>query len=169
MQPLPFFLAFRILLHLHFLIYRQCDISPSSNPTILMRSLLTLFLAVVSVCSFAQDNIQFGVGKVSSTSGLSDVASNVLQSKLSQILNRNSAATGGEFGVFEVVATIDVESSKSTSGLIKNVMQISGNEYMSDDSLSSSEYFEYDTLTASARLPFMKSISLAWLSIPTGN
>ncbi|MCM1491579.1 MAG: hypothetical protein NC095_12265 [Muribaculum sp.] len=92
-----------------------------------MRSLLTLFLAVVSVCSFAQDNIQFGVGKVSSTSGLSDEASNVLQSKLSQILNRNSAAAGGEFGVFEVVATIDVESSKSTSGLIKNVMQISGN------------------------------------------
>lgn len=36
-----------------------------------------------------------------------------------------------------------------------------GNEYMSDDSLSSSEYFEYDTRTASARLPFMKGISLA--------
>ena len=92
-----------------------------------MRILMTIILAVASACCLAQDNIQFGVGKVSSTSGMSDEASKVLQSKLSQILNRNSAAAGGEFGVFEVVATIDVESSKSTSGLIQNVMQISGN------------------------------------------
>lgn len=92
-----------------------------------MKKILTLILALTCAYCFAQDNIQFGVGGVASTANLSEEAAKVLQSKLSQILNRNSAAAGGDFGVFQIVGAIDVESHKSTSGLIENVSQISGN------------------------------------------
>ena len=39
--------------------------------------------------------------------------------------------------------------------------QSGGSEYQTDDALTSSEYFAYDTQTTSARLPFMKGVSLA--------
>lgn len=92
-----------------------------------MKRILTIALSAFSFfIASSQDNIQFNVGRVSASSEISDEATKVLESKLSQILNRNSAAAGGNMGVFEVVSALDVEGSQSTSGLVQNVVQVQG-------------------------------------------
>lgn len=89
-------------------------------------NLILTLLCAGGLQAAAQEHIQFGVGEVKATSEISDEAKNVLKSKLSQILNRNSAASGGSYGVFEVSSTIDVGDTKSTAGLVKNVVELEG-------------------------------------------
>lgn len=89
---------------------------------------LLIYLAMAAAAVFtsrAQEEIQFRPGKVTQQD-LPEAVANLLESKLSQILNRCSAATGGDFGVFVVEPTLALNSEESTSGLVQNVTVIAG-------------------------------------------
>jgi len=107
-----------------------------------MKRILLIALTTIGLFASAQDNIQFGIGEAQSTSDISEEAANVLRSKLSQILNRHSAAAGGDYGVFKVVPTLDVGDTKSTSGLVKNVIQVEGNVVLTaENEWDNSQYY----------------------------
>lgn len=107
-----------------------------------MRRIFLIALLAIGIIASAQDNIQFGIGEAQSTSDISEEAKNVLKSKLSQILNRHSAAAGGDYGVFKVVPTLDVGDAQSTSGLVKNVVQIEGSVVLTaENEWDNSQYY----------------------------
>lgn len=85
-------------------------------------------MAFMAICSTAtaQDNIQFGVGKVDNGSKMSDQVKELLITKVSQILNRNSAAAGGDFGAFVVTPILTLGDENTTSGLARNFSVVTG-------------------------------------------
>lgn len=91
--------------------------------------LKNIFVIILAACAFlaqAQETIQFGVGKAAESSDVSDGTAELLTSKVSQILNRNSAAAGGDYGIFVVTPTLEVGEINSTSGMVRNVVTIEG-------------------------------------------
>lgn len=85
-----------------------------------------LCAVVLAVGAYAQDNIMFKAGRATNADALSQGAVELLQSKVGQILNRNSAASAGDHGVFVVVPTLNVGDAKTTSGLVQNINVTSG-------------------------------------------
>ena len=91
--------------------------------------LIISFLFIFATCGlamYAQDEIQFRAIYPPQSSTMSEAAAETLVSKVDQILNRNSAATGGDFGVFVVEPSLSIISDESTSGLVNNVNVVSG-------------------------------------------
>lgn len=92
-----------------------------------MKTIITAIACVAAIFTAgAQEEIQFKAVAPPQSSGLSDAASELLLSKVNQILNRNSAASGGDFGVFIVEPSLTVSDTQSTSGMVQNVSVVKG-------------------------------------------
>lgn len=96
--------------------------------TNMRHKLITALLAMAAIClqATAQDDIQFGVGKPDSGTKMSKEVKELLTTKVSQILNRNSAAAGGDFGAFVVTPTLTLGEESTTSGLARNFSVVTG-------------------------------------------
>lgn len=79
-----------------------------------------------SVDNDAAATVHFAAGEPRQTGGPGDEARTLMQSKVSQILNRNSAASAGDFGLFVVVPEINLGDQSGTSGLVQDVTKQTG-------------------------------------------
>lgn len=98
-----------------------------SNKSILSKVILA-FVSSLFLFSFttkAQTEANF-VAESPTGKNISEAASELLKSKVQQILDRNSAGMAGIGGVFAVVPELNVVESKSTEGLVQNVSVIKG-------------------------------------------
>lgn len=90
----------------------------------------------------AQHDIMLRAGYPPESSHTSDKTANILHTKVSQILNRNKAAAGGDFGEFIVIPRLSGVESKSTSGLANNTTVTTGELTLTvANSYDNAEYF----------------------------
>lgn len=91
------------------------------------KGFLSLLIALLfaSTPVFAQTEVNFVAAPPAQT-GISEAASELLRSKVQQILDRNSAGMAGIGGVFAVVPQLNATESKSTEGLVQNVSVLKG-------------------------------------------
>ncbi len=88
--------------------------------TLLALSLLCL------ACAWAQSNIFFSLKPVQASSTMSEEVANALNTRVRQILNRNSAAAADMYNPFMVEPILSIVDISSTQGLIQNVTLAKG-------------------------------------------
>lgn len=90
----------------------------------------------------AQEEIFFRAVAPAQKKELGKEVSNLLESKVSQILNRNGAASEGKYGVFVVQPSLFVTGSEKTSGMVQNINVVSGEFVLTaKNSIDNSEFY----------------------------
>lgn len=108
----------------------------------LSRLLRTVLLITATASMSAQNDIMLRAGYPPDSSHTSAKIANILHMKVSQILNRNKAAAGGDFGEFIVIPRLSDVVSKSTSGLANNTTVTTGELTLTvANSYDNAEYF----------------------------
>ena len=92
----------------------------------MIKFLLSTLLGLTTLSGHAQGNIQFHINR-SAQKDITENVANALDTKLKQVMNRNSAATADAYNVFAIEPTIEMTDVVSTEGMVQNVSVAKGN------------------------------------------